>query len=1023
MKIKNQYIISILVFVIVLVIISASVFITDQQVAKISNQEQVAGNIQTGASNLSYLSNDYFLYQNSSLIVSWQSQFSILSLDLSNLNSTNPDQQTLVNNVQADMQSLNTVFNSAVSFLQNAPRNESVRVLPEFQTEWSSLGAQNQEIAFHVATLSNFLNSQANQLKQANNILIYAMLGAFGAYFVTVYFIVYRRTLKSISKLQDGTRIIGSGNLDYSIAANSNDEVGELTQAFNQMTTSLKNVTASKTELEHAQYLLKESEQRWATTLGSIGDAVIAADVAGRVMFMNGVAEALTRWTLDEASTKPVKEVFHIINEHTRMDVEDPVAKVLEKGLIVGLANHTVLVRKDGTEVAIDDSGAPIKDKNGTMTGVVLVFRDITERKKADMENQQLMGTVQQERDRLSALVNSIADEVWFADTHGEFTLANPAAQKEFANKNGSVEADVAKLAASLEVLRPDGSPRPVGEAPPLRALKGEVIRSEDEAVRTPAHGELRYRQVSAAPVKDSNGNIIGSVSIVRDITELKQMQVKLEEYAKNLEGLVEERTRKLELSSLYARSLLEASLDPLVTISPEGKITDVNNATETVTGRSREELIGSDFSDYFTEPEKARAGYKQFFTRGFVRDYPLAIRQKTGKITYVLYNATVYRNEKGETQGVFAAARDITERKKAEERYRTLFETIDEGFCIIEMIFDAKGKPADYRYLEINSSFERQTGLHDAKGKLMRRLAPNHEEYWFETYGKVAVTGEPVRFTSEAKALNRWYDVYAFPVGEGKIRNVAILFNDITEHKKLEKQLQEKERLAAIGATAGMVGHDIRNPLQTVTGELYLAKGELKNLPEGDTRESLKESLDIIEEQTIYVNKIVADLQDYAKPLTPKPEEVNLENTIKTVLSSVNLRSTDQPEGINIEYNINEDFPKLKVDESYLRRIIQNLVTNAIQAMPKGGNLTINATYKNSKAIITVEDTGEGIPINVRDKLFTPLVTTKSKGQGFGLAVVKRFTEGMGGTVTFESEVGKGTKFIISLPVIRGES
>ena len=110
--------------------------------------------------------------------------------------------------------------------------------------------------------------------------------------------------------------------------------------------------------------------------------------------------------------------------------------------------------------------------------------------------------------------------------------------------------------------------------------------------------------------------------------------------------------------------------------------------------------MIGSDFSDYFTEPGKARAGYKQVFTKGFVRDYPLAIRHKDGKIAYVLYNATVYRNENGETQGVFAAARDITERMKAEERYRTLFDTIDEGFCIIEMIFDAEGKPADYRFL-----------------------------------------------------------------------------------------------------------------------------------------------------------------------------------------------------------------------------------------------------------------------------------------------------------------------------------
>ena len=125
--------------------------------------------------------------------------------------------------------------------------------------------------------------------------------------------------------------------------------------------------------------------------------------------------------------------------------------------------------------------------------------------------------------------------------------------------------------------------------------------------------------------------------------------------------------------TSSYARSLIEASLDPLVTINVSGKITDVNKATEEVTGCTREELIGSDFSSYFTEAEKARAGYRKVFTEGYVRDYPLAIRHKSGKITYVLYNASVYRNELGEIQGVFAAARDVTERKQAEEKLRSL--------------------------------------------------------------------------------------------------------------------------------------------------------------------------------------------------------------------------------------------------------------------------------------------------------------------------------------------------------------
>ncbi len=118
-----------------------------------------------------------------------------------------------------------------------------------------------------------------------------------------------------------------------------------------------------------------------------------------------------------------------------------------------------------------------------------------------------------------------------------------------------------------------------------------------------------------------------------------------------------------------YARSLLEASLDPLVTISAEGKITDVNEASVQVTGVPRERLIGTDFSNYFTEPQKAREGYRQVFSEGFVRDYPLAIRHSSGRVTDVLYNASVYKDEQGKVLGVFAAARDITERKRAEER------------------------------------------------------------------------------------------------------------------------------------------------------------------------------------------------------------------------------------------------------------------------------------------------------------------------------------------------------------------
>ncbi|MBZ5657387.1 MAG: PAS domain S-box protein [Acidobacteriia bacterium] len=185
--------------------------------------------------------------------------------------------------------------------------------------------------------------------------------------------------------------------------------------------------------------------------------------------------------------------------------------------------------------------------------------------------------------------------------------------------------------------------------------------RFEDQGQRVRKNGSAFWANFVIAPLRDESGKLRGFSKVVRDVTERKQ---------------AEERVRQ---ASLYTRSLLEASLDPLVTISREGKITDVNRATEAATGASRERLIGSDFSDYFTQPEKARQGYEQVFDRGSVRDYPLAIRHCSGSIAEVLYNATLFKNEDGEIEGVFAAARDVTERKQAEEEVRRLNDELEQ--------------------------------------------------------------------------------------------------------------------------------------------------------------------------------------------------------------------------------------------------------------------------------------------------------------------------------------------------------
>jgi PAS domain S-box-containing protein len=262
------------------------------------------------------------------------------------------------------------------------------------------------------------------------------------------------------------------------------------------------------------------------------------------------------------------------------------------------------------------------------------------------------------------------------------------------------------------------------------------------------------------------------------------------------------------------------------------------------------------------------------------------------------------------------------------------------------------------------------------------------------------------------------------------KTRRMIGVEQDITERKQIEqkleehtknleklvdertKQLKDAECLAAIGQTAGMIGHDIRNPLQAIVGELFLIKQDVDSSPDSQYKRNTQESLGTIQEQIDYINKIISDLQDYARPLKPELVEVDLRHVIPQLLSTVNV-----PNNIHAFAECDKKLSKLNLDLTFLKRILVNLATNAIQAMPNGGKLKIRTFEEGNNVYIITADTGVGIPDEIKPKIFQPLMTTKSKGQGFGLAVVKRLVEAQGGTITFESKVGKGTKFKITFP------
>jgi len=225
---------------------------------------------------------------------------------------------------------------------------------------------------------------------------------------------------------------------------------------------------------------------------------------------------------------------------------------------------------------------------------------------------------------------------------------------------------------------------------------------------------------------------------------------------------------------------------------------------------------------------------------------------------------------------------------------------------------------------------------------------------------------------------------------------------------KEAQDNLLKAQRLAAIGEAASMIGHDLRNPLQAIMYSLFLAKKELESSPNANLMEIVK----IIEEQVEYMNKIVSDLQDYARPIKPNFVETNFEKIVREVLSTVRI-----PANIKVDIDIDEAFTAFPTDPLLMKRVLTNLITNAIQAMENGGLLRISAYKKGNDAFISIQDTGVGIPEENLSKIFQPFFTTKAKGQGLGLAVCKRIIESLQGSITLDSKVGKGTTVTIKLP------
>jgi PAS domain S-box-containing protein len=496
---------------------------------------------------------------------------------------------------------------------------------------------------------------------------------------------------------------------------------------------------------------------------------------------------------------------------------------------------------------------------------------------------------------------------------------------------------------------------------------------------------------------------------------------------------------------SRYARSLIEASLDPLVTINTKGKITDMNEALANITGITREKLTGTDFFDYFTEPQKAREVYEEVFANGSVADLPLTLRHKNGKLTDVLFNGSVYKDDDGRVMGVVIVARDVTEQNLLSKYSLSLIEASLDPLVTI----NTEGKITD-----MNEALANITGI--TREKLTGTdffdyfTEPQKaREVYEEVFAHGSVADSPLTLRHKnGKLTDVLFNGSVYKDDRGNVLGVVIVARDVTEQKRVATELIEAKVFAELATTIAEeaksnaetaahmaenavkakqqflsnMSHEIRTPMNAIIG---FTKVLLKT----DLSEKQKEYLTAIKMSGDALIVLINDILDLAKVDAGKmvfeqtPFKLGL-----SISAMLHLFETKiQEKNLELVKIYDDNIPEVLVgDPVRLHQIILNLVSNAVK-FTNEGKITVSVRLLSEEEdIVTLEfavaDTGIGIPAVKIDKIFENFQQASSGtsrlygGTGLGLAIVKQLVEPQGGTISVKSKVDEGSTFSFTL-------
>ncbi len=785
------------------------------------------------------------------------------------------------------------------------------------------------------------------------------------------------------------------------------------------------NQTVIVIQRRRAEEELREQQERLRTTLACIGDAVIATDRAGRITTMNGVAESLTGWTKEEATGQPLDAVFRIVNEETRQPVENPATRAMREGIVVGLANHTALIAKDGTERAIDDSAAPIRCKEGQIVGCVLVFRDVTERRRLEKQKAEQGKAAR----RLAAIVDSSEDAIVSKTLDGIIQSWNAAAERIFGYT--AEEAVGRHITMLFPADRLEEEDRIIA-----RIRAGQRVEHFD-TVRRRKDGTAIPVSLTISPIKDEEGRVVGASKIARDITERKR---------------AEEANAKLA-------AIVESSDDAIVSKNLDGIITSWNRGAERMFGYTAQEAVGQPVT-MLMPPERVdeEPGILARIRRGENIDhYETIRRRKDGTLLTISLTVSPIFGPHGNVVGASKIARDITRRKQAEERLRLLSEaaaiilyapdpnalmrtlcakigpTIGADICLNYLVNDAGdglrlascvGVPEEavLPRLAFGEALCGTVALHRQPVVAHVQQSGDSEAQAYRSLGVRAYAGFPLlsgnlllgtlAFASRSKD--------EFAPGEREFLDtichyLAVAYERLRLVEKLRQADRKKDEFLAT------LAHELRNPLAPIRTGLQLLEMM------GSKAEPVVQARTMMARQVGQLVRLVEDLMDLTRisrgRIELKKQPVELAAVVESAVET--SRPLIEEMGHELTVTLPTQPITVSADLTRLAQVFGNLLTNAAKYTDRGGHIWLTAERQGSDVVVAVKDTGIGIAAEKLPGIFEMFsqvegaLSRSQGGLGIGLCLVKQLVQMHGGSIEAESEgPGRGSRFVVRLPV-----